>query len=101
MVAEVAIPESEIRHVHNGLRVDVSFESAVDPVHSESLQRIHPRAEIRNQHNIFIAETELDNVKEQLRPGMHGQAFVHAGRCLLGWRLFHRIWERLTLLAGW
>lgn len=101
MVAEIAIPEADIRHVRSGMTVDVSFESAINSSRSDTLGTIHPRAEIRNQHNVFIAQVELENEQQQLRPGMYGQARVHAGSCLLGWRLFHHLWERLTLLAGW
>lgn len=101
LAVEIAIPEAEVRHVQEGMRVDVSFESAADTPRTENLGRIHPRAEIRYDHHVFIAEAELPNEQAKLRPGMHGQARVRVGTCFLGWKLFHRVWERLTLMAGW
>ncbi|MDB5335320.1 MAG: efflux transporter, family, subunit [Planctomycetaceae bacterium] len=101
LAVEIAIPEAEVRHVHEGMRIDISFESGADAPRSENLGRIHPRSEIRYDHHVFIAETELPNEQARLRPGMHGQARIHVGTCFLGWKLFHRVWERLTLMVGW
>lgn len=101
MIVEVSIPESDLRYVSADVPADIVLESDIGSTLTTSLQRIHPRGEIRNQSHVFIGECSLANESRSLRPGMHGQARLKAGRCLLGWRLFHRFWEQLRLTVGW
>jgi hypothetical protein len=60
--------------------------------------RIHPRAELREQDNVFVAEAELENTSAVLRPGMKGVAEVSTGVRSIVWNLFHKPVAHVT---GW
>ena len=55
-----------------------------------TIRRIHPRAELRDGDNVFVAEADILNEDGILRPGMRGQARVSTERHPLGWNLFHK-----------
>jgi hypothetical protein len=66
-----------------------------------SLERLHPRSEVRDDKNVFIAEVALDNAEALLRPGMEGRAKIVSGPQRLGWILFHEPYYRLASWLGW
>ncbi|QDU51618.1 efflux RND transporter periplasmic adaptor subunit [Gimesia panareensis] len=95
MVVEVAVPDSEISHIREGQQVLVRLEALPDSEQTLSLQRIHPRAEIRDDANIFVAEAALDNSSRLLRPGMKGRASIQTPSQPVYWILFHKPWNFL------
>lgn len=101
MILEVAIPEEDMRHVE----VDMSIRMQLDSMPSETLEavvlRIHPKAELRDHQNVFIAEAEVSNVDLLLRPGMKGTASISTGRRMLGWNLFHKPVAHAIGWLGW
>jgi len=101
MVIEVSIPEADVWHV----QPDMSLRLRLDALPSETVDatilRIHPRAELRNHENVFVAEAELDNTDRRLRPGMRGDAKVSTGQHFLGWNLFHKPVAYVTGWLGW
>lgn len=101
MVVEVAVPESEIAHVTPGQPVEVWLTAYPQRPWEGRLARIHPRAELRDAQNVFIAEVPLDNAESLLRPGMKGDARIVGPRRALAWTLGHRPWDRLRLAWGW
>ena len=66
-----------------------------------TIKKIHPRAELRQHDNVFVAEAEVDNSERHLRPGMRGYAKVSTGSRALGWTLFHKPVAHLTGWLGW
>lgn len=98
MVIEVSIPEEDVWHV----KPDMSLRLRLDALPSETVDatilRIHPRAELRDHENVFVAEAELDNSDKRLRPGMRGDAKVSTGQHFLGWNLFHK---PVAYVVGW
>ncbi|QDV19557.1 macrolide transporter subunit MacA [Gimesia panareensis] len=95
MVVEVAVPDSEISHIREGQHVLVRLEALPGSEQTLSLQRIHPRAEIRDDANIFVAEAALDNTSRLLRPGMKGRASIQTPLQSVYWILFHKPWNFL------
>ena len=101
MEVELAIHEDDYPYVRPGMPVTIrldafplrSFEAAIDS--------IHPRTELRDDENVFIAEVKLVESVKALRPGMHGTAHVKSDRFPLGWNLFRRPATALLAWLGW
>ncbi|MFO0978540.1 MAG: HlyD family efflux transporter periplasmic adaptor subunit [Planctomycetaceae bacterium] len=98
MTVEVCIPEEDIRHITEGMTVRIQMDAAPDMVLSARIRRIHPRAEVRDGDNVFVAEAELEEQPAGLRPGMRGTAKVMTRRRPLGWNLFHK---PVAWIIGW
>ncbi len=99
MIVEVAIPESEIAYVREGMPVRIALDAFPQRRWTASLQRVHPRSELREKENVFIAQVPLEDA-QGLRPGMRGSASIAAGSHPLGWNLFHRAWASLLIWLG-
>ncbi|MEZ6059049.1 MAG: efflux RND transporter periplasmic adaptor subunit [Planctomycetaceae bacterium] len=98
MIIEVAVPEDDVRWVREGQPVSLFLNAMPSADIAATICRIHPRAELRDNENVFVAEAEIDNSQLQLKPGMRGRAKIAAGRYPLGWNLFHK---PVAHLAGW
>ncbi len=98
MLVEVEIDESEIRYVKPGQQVHVLFDAFPFKKFTGEIIRIHPRAEIRDDKSVFIANVEIANNDEMLRPGMKGRCRIQSNWQPLGWNLFHRSYESVR---GW
>ena len=90
MIVEVAVPQRELAHVETGQQVVVRLDAFPQQSWEVSLERLHPRSELRDNENVFIGEVTLDNDDETLRPGMDGRASIAAGRHTYGWIIFHK-----------
>jgi hypothetical protein len=101
MIVEIAVPEADIAHIAEGMPVRVAFESFPEKEWESTVQRIHPRSEIKNHEHVFVAELHLNNPYALLRPGMQGRAKITSHRHPLGWNLFHKPWEQLVFWLGW
>ena len=66
-----------------------------------TIDRVQPRAEIRDQQSVFIGTALLENQDGRLRPGMEGKARVLCPKRPVGWLLFHKPWEALRMWSGW
>ncbi len=101
MQVEIAIPEREIRHVRTGMTVDFSVDALPDRALQGTLLWIHPRAELIENENVFIARMELVNPDLLYRPGMHGRARIRSDRHPLIWNYFHKPYYALRHSLGW
>lgn len=97
MIVEVEIPEAELAHVTNGAAATIRLEAFSGQQLDGQLKRICPRAELRRKQQVFVGEIALPNDAGQFRPGMRGRVSIPAGQATLGWRLFHRAWQKLQL----
>jgi hypothetical protein len=100
MIVEIAIPEDDVQYVSRGLAADVQLDSYPHDHWHGTVTRIHPRAEIRDNRNVFVAEFTLANPHGKLRPGMLGRARILGPRRPLFWRLFHKPWHWLRFRLG-
>ncbi|MBC8356716.1 MAG: efflux RND transporter periplasmic adaptor subunit [Planctomycetes bacterium] len=101
MIAEIAVPQEEVSHVRRGMSVDLRFEAFPGQSWSGELVKVHPRAELRDQSTVFIAEVHLENPDNRLSPGMSGRAKIQSKRRSVGWILFHRSANALAQRMGW
>jgi multidrug efflux pump subunit AcrA (membrane-fusion protein) len=101
MVVEVAVPEEEIQYVTAGQDVALRLDAYAGLKWSATISKIHPRSEMRDDRNVFIAEFILEDSRGVLRPGMEGRAKITGPRRPLAWNLFHRPYEKLTQTWGW
>jgi multidrug resistance efflux pump len=92
VVVEIAIPDDEYSHVEVGNDVKVRFDG-VEKDFDGRIRKIHPKTEVRDGDNVFVAEVVLDNAGEGMRPGMNGYARVKSKTHSLGWNLLHKPWE--------
>ncbi len=98
---EVAVPAADYRHVAVGDAVDLRFDGRLsEPVHG-TLSRIRPRSEVRDAADVFVAEVELPNDSDSLRPGQRGHAVVSGPRHPLAWNLFHKAFDRVRTWLPW
>lgn len=101
MVVEVAVPELDYHLVRPGMPVAVALDSLPGRTFRATLERLQPRAELRDDENVFIAEVRLDNTEAALRPGMRGRARIAAGRAPWGWTLRRRPAAAALAWLGW
>jgi len=101
MQVDIAIPEREIRHVRTGMTVDFSLDALPDRALQGTLLWIHPRAELVENENVFIARMELANPDLLYRPGMHGRARIRSDRHTLIWNYLHKPYYALRHSLGW
>ena len=101
MVVELAVPEDDVNAVQPGMPVRIKLDAFPWQHYEASVDRLHPRAEIRDDQNVFIAEVSLANAPHTLRPGVRGQARISAGEAALGWVLFRRPLAAALQWLGW
>jgi hypothetical protein len=101
MIVELAIPEDDLPEVQAGMPVRIRFDAFPLQTRETTVQRIHPRAEVVEDANVFVAEVRLENPRHLLRPGMRGHARIAAGHAPLGWVLFRRPWSAALEWLGW
>lgn len=101
MILEIAIPEEDVRHVGVNMKIEMQLDSMPSKTLEAVVLRIHPKAELRDHENVFIAEAEIANDELLLRPGMKGTAHISTGRRALGWNLFHKPVAHAVGWLGW
>lgn len=101
MILEVAVPDADIGLVEAGQPVRVRLDAFPGDSWQLALSNLHPRSEIRDDRNVFVAEAAMENPAGRLRPGMQGRAKVQTPSRALAWILFHRPWEELTKRVSW
>ncbi len=101
LLAEIAIPEAEIAEVRTGMAVNYYLHSFPNRKIQGEIQRIRPRAELRELDNVFMAEVILRDPEGLYRPGMHGRASIDCDRHPLAWNLFHHAYFSARQWIGW
>ncbi|HEY6564850.1 MAG TPA: HlyD family efflux transporter periplasmic adaptor subunit [Pirellulaceae bacterium] len=101
LTLELAIPAEDIAWIQEQQPVTARLDGYHGRRIAGTIARIHPRAEIRENHHVFIADVTLPNTRGDLRPGMHGKARIHAGFRALGWIWWHKAWHRVRIVMGW
>jgi multidrug efflux pump subunit AcrA (membrane-fusion protein) len=101
MLVEVAVPEDEIQYVLTGQEVVLRLDAYADSKWTANISKIHPRAEMCDDRNVFIVEFVLHDAGGILRPGMKGRAKITGPRRTLAWNWFHRPYEKLAQMWGW
>ncbi len=105
MIFEIHVPENEIQYVRAGMIVTMSPHASPSPGRSGHrwagrITHIHPRAELRDHDNGFIAEVLVVNQDDVLQPGMRGRATIYSDKRTIGWSLFHKPWFAMRTMMG-
>ncbi len=101
MVVELAVPEDDVNAIRSWMPVRIKLDAFPWQPYDAQVDRIHPRSEIRDDQNVFIAEVPLENATRALHPGMRGHARIAAGSARLGWILFRRPLAAVLQWLGW
>ncbi len=101
MVVEVAIPERDCAETRVGQKVTVRVDAYPGDALEGTITRIQPRSEEWEDDYVFVAEMQIDNPREEFRPGMNGKAVIYGDRHFLFWNLFHKYWENVFAFLGW
>ncbi len=92
MIVEIEVRDEDVANVAVGQKVAVKLDAYSGTVWKGTIDKIHPRSEIRDSNNVFIAEIRLDQGGEVLRPGMKGAATITTSSHTLLWILLHKAW---------
>ena len=98
---EVAMPADEVMHTEAGDEVQFYFDGFGTQAITGTIDRIRPRAEIRGDENVFIAEVTIPNDNRELRPGMEGIGKVKTESRRIAWIIFHRAIEHTRAAMPW
>ena len=101
MTVEVAIPEDDARLVQQASPIHIWLDAFPGRRWDGKVERIHPRAELKDRENVFVAELTLVNAEAKLRPGMRGQARIETVLRPWGWNLFHKAGASVLRWLGW
>lgn len=101
VLAEASIPEDNIAYVKRGQHAQLRLKAYPEDEWETELIAVNPRSEIRDDENVFIAESLIANEDHRLRPGMKGTIKVDCGRRRLGWILFHSPIESINQWLWW
>ena len=97
---ELAIAEVDLPSVEPGMTIKARLDGYQGETICGEVKKIHPRSEIRDTKNVFVAEVEFENPENALRPGMSGVARVKSRIRPLGWIWFHKAWHRVRTFVG-
>lgn len=95
LTAEIALPAKAITYLPDGAEATLYLEALPGWELTLPVERVSPKAIVRDGANVFELDITLDNADGQLLPGLRGEATIDAGRERLGWVLFHEAWERV------
>jgi len=101
LIAELAVPEEDLELVVPGARLSLRLDALSGRHWSGCVDRIHPRAEPRDNRQVFIAEVVLANDSGELRPGMKGMAKITGPRAPGLWLLVRKPFNYIRRFMGW
>lgn len=98
--AELAVPEEDLEAVAQGAAVAIWLDATPGTTWEAEVERIRPRGELRDNLQVFIAETAIADANDQLRPGMKGSATVIGPRAPGAWLLLRKPWYATLRVLG-
>ncbi|MEL6107888.1 MAG: HlyD family efflux transporter periplasmic adaptor subunit [Planctomycetota bacterium] len=97
---EVLVDESDVLSLRRGMPLQFRLDAMPGEIFRATIERIHPRAELREDQNRFVAEATIEDPDRRLRPGMRGRGYIEADQHPLAWNLFHKAYYRAAALLG-
>ncbi|MEZ6136964.1 MAG: efflux RND transporter periplasmic adaptor subunit [Pirellulaceae bacterium] len=91
----------DLAWIQVGDTATVRVDAAQGETWQGTLQRIDPRGQVVDSKVVFMAEMDVDNRNNALRPGMQGSVRLSAGTKSLGWLLFHRPYVWVMKKLAW
>ena len=97
MIVELAVPEEYFAYVRSGMNVHLRLRALPGETIEGVVERIHPRAEVVDGENVFVAEMRVADPLGVYRPGMQGRARIQSDSRPLLWVLLHKPWSALVM----
>ena len=101
MVIEIEIPEYEIGYVKRGAESRIKIDAVGGKSIRLPIDDIYPRAEMRDQRNVFVAKIIVDNANHSLKPGMMGDATLYGPLRPWLWSWVRGGYEKLLWWVGY
>jgi multidrug efflux pump subunit AcrA (membrane-fusion protein) len=101
MIAEMQLNADDLPWIRVGTKAVLRAEIGFGKSWQGTVERLEPRAEIIDEHAVFIAEMEVDNAERLFRPGMRAEVVVNAGTKSIGWILFRKPYRWLQNQWVW
>lgn len=94
---EINVPE--YASVDVGLNLGGTFAPLAEPEHRHpfTVERVIPRADVREGKNVFVAEARFRPTAGTLKPGMEGVASIEIAQRRVWWVALHRIIDYVRL----
>ena len=101
MTVQVQLTTEDLGEIEVDDAATVRIDSAYGEAWRSTLSRIDPRAAVIDNEVRFVADMEVENRENRLRPGMKGSVRIDAGRKSIGWLIFHRPYTWLMKYLVW
>jgi biotin carboxyl carrier protein len=102
LIAEIAVPEEDLELVVTGAPLTLRLDAFPGHYWEGGVERIAPRAEPRDNRQVFIAETMLESDEHrELRPGMKGTAKITGPNMPGFWLLARKPFNTVRRFLGW
>ena len=101
MTVETHLSTEDLAQIHVGDEATLRVDSHHGQVWRGKLERIDPRAKIIDEKVVFIAELEIVDGVNELKPGMKGTVALSSGARSISWLLFHRPYRWLLKKLLW
>ena len=95
MTIELEIDETAVSHIKVGQQASIELHALPGREWTGVIDRVEPRAEIRDDRNVFIVAVRINNGEGLIQPGMQGRAYAMVGKQSLGRNLFEGGYERV------
>jgi multidrug resistance efflux pump len=97
---EIAVDEADVLLVRPGMELLFRLDAMPSQLVRAKVECVHPRAEIKDNNNVFIADATVVDSDGWLRPGMRGYGYIKTDRHPIAWNLFHKAYDRLITMVG-
>lgn len=101
MTVQVHLTTEDLGEIEVEDTATVRIDSAYGEAWEGKLSRIDPRAAVIDNEVRFVADMEVENRENRLRPGMKGSVRIDAGYKTVGWVIFHRPYRWLMKNLVW
>ncbi|MDX1925854.1 MAG: efflux RND transporter periplasmic adaptor subunit [Pirellulaceae bacterium] len=101
MTVQVHLTTEDLGEIEIDDSATVRIDSAYGEAWKGTLSRIDPRAAVIDDEVRFVADMEVENRENRLRPGMKGSVRIDAGYKTIGWAIFHRPYRWLMKNLVW
>jgi len=101
MTVQVNLTTEDLGQIEVDNSATVRIDSAYSKAWQGSLSRIDQRAAVIDDKVRFVADMEIENRENRLRPGMKGSVRIDAGYKTIGWFIFHRPYRWLMGNLVW
>lgn len=101
LTAELAVPEEDLEQVAENSEAVIRLDAVPGSSLEGRIVRIRPRGELRDNKQVFVAEVDLGNATEKLRPGMKGSSTVVGPRAPGVWLLLRKPFYSAVRFLGW